>query len=199
MASYSSHTVAQLKEMLKARGLPVNGVKADLIARLEESDKIDAELDEPEATEAPVEEDTKPTEPETTAVEPEMKAAEPVSESAAAEPATEPVAEPEEAVAEPAPEPILTPEQLKDAAVKLIALKLARAERFKLENDIKQLNAVLKRVNKFGVVPGSALARELGYKTEDEKKKEQSGSNRSHGRHRHAGRFHPFARERASQ
>ena len=33
---YSSMTVAELKELLKAAGKPVSGKKADLIARLQE-------------------------------------------------------------------------------------------------------------------------------------------------------------------
>ena len=35
-ADYDSMTVAQLKEALKEKGLPVSGKKADLVARLNE-------------------------------------------------------------------------------------------------------------------------------------------------------------------
>lgn len=39
MSEYSSRKVAELKDLLKARGLSVTGTKPELIARLEESDK----------------------------------------------------------------------------------------------------------------------------------------------------------------
>lgn len=39
MAEYSKKTVAELQEILKSRGLPISGKKADLIARLSEADK----------------------------------------------------------------------------------------------------------------------------------------------------------------
>lgn len=39
MAEYSKKTVADLTEILKSRGLPTSGKKADLIARLAEADK----------------------------------------------------------------------------------------------------------------------------------------------------------------
>ena len=51
---FSSMTVAQLKELLKERDLPVSGNKKDLIARLEGADDAPAQTEEaPEATEAP--------------------------------------------------------------------------------------------------------------------------------------------------
>ena len=36
MSDFDSMTVAELKELLRERGLPVSGKKADLIARLSE-------------------------------------------------------------------------------------------------------------------------------------------------------------------
>ena len=39
MSEYSKKTVADLQEILKTRGLPTSGKKADLIARLTEADK----------------------------------------------------------------------------------------------------------------------------------------------------------------
>ena len=36
--AYENLTVAELKELLRERGLPVSGKKADLIARLSESE-----------------------------------------------------------------------------------------------------------------------------------------------------------------
>ena len=42
MAEYESLTVAELKDLLRERDLPVSGKKAELIARLEEYDSSDA-------------------------------------------------------------------------------------------------------------------------------------------------------------
>ena len=51
---FSSMTVAQLKELLKERDLPVSGNKKDLIARLEGADDAPAQTEETtEASEAP--------------------------------------------------------------------------------------------------------------------------------------------------
>ncbi|MEC9457682.1 MAG: 50S ribosomal protein L32e [Candidatus Thermoplasmatota archaeon] len=51
--AYDGMTVAELKELLRERGLPVSGKKADLISRLGESDSSPAEAEEeaPEAEE----------------------------------------------------------------------------------------------------------------------------------------------------
>lgn len=40
MQDWSKLTVVQLKEHLKERGLPLSGKKADLVARLQELDKV---------------------------------------------------------------------------------------------------------------------------------------------------------------
>tara|TARA_Y100000588_G_scaffold393862_1_gene511628 strand:+ start:145 stop:774 length:630 start_codon:yes stop_codon:yes gene_type:complete len=56
MSEYENLTVAELKELLRDAGLPVSGKKSELIARLEESDDSDQELEEI-ATEEVVEED----------------------------------------------------------------------------------------------------------------------------------------------
>ena len=42
MTDYESLTVADLKDVLRERGLPVSGKKAELIARLEEHDSSEA-------------------------------------------------------------------------------------------------------------------------------------------------------------
>ena len=46
MSELSNLTVAELKELLKEAGLPVSGKKADLIARLEEADDHDDDIEE---------------------------------------------------------------------------------------------------------------------------------------------------------
>ena len=52
MSELSDLTVAELKELLREAGLPVSGKKADLIARLEEVEEHDDEIEE-----VPVEEE----------------------------------------------------------------------------------------------------------------------------------------------
>ena len=46
MSELSDLTVAELKELLREAGLPVSGKKADLIARLEEADEHDEDIEE---------------------------------------------------------------------------------------------------------------------------------------------------------
>ena len=57
MSELSDLTVAQLKELLKEAGLPVSGKKADLIARLEEVEEHDDEIEEAPAEEEEEEEE----------------------------------------------------------------------------------------------------------------------------------------------
>ena len=40
---YENLTVVQLKDLLRERGLPVSGKKADLIARLSEGEEVSSE------------------------------------------------------------------------------------------------------------------------------------------------------------
>ena len=51
MSEYENMTVAELKELLKEAGLPVSGNKADLIARLVDSQEEDVSTSEDEITE----------------------------------------------------------------------------------------------------------------------------------------------------
>ncbi|MBA89017.1 MAG: 50S ribosomal protein L32e [Euryarchaeota archaeon] len=51
MSEYENMTVAELKELLKEAGLPVSGKKADLIARLVDSQEEDVSTSEDEMTE----------------------------------------------------------------------------------------------------------------------------------------------------
>jgi SAP domain-containing ribonucleoprotein len=49
MVDYASKTVAQLQDILRSRSLPHSGKKAELIARLEESDVVASQKEEPQA------------------------------------------------------------------------------------------------------------------------------------------------------
>lgn len=160
MSDYSSFTVAQLKEALKEKGLPVDGKKADLLQRLLDNVKQEApaggELDdEEEEVEAP-----KAAEPESVP--------EPVPESAAApteEAKPENGASTEEVPAEKEEKPkpkVLTPEERKQLAVELLTKKVKRAEKFGDEAAAEAARKDLARVEKFGVELGTGLAREIG-------------------------------------
>jgi SAP domain-containing ribonucleoprotein len=160
MSTYSTQTVAQLKEVLKSRGLSTAGVKSDLVSRLEEADN---------ATSAPAEaapvSETPATAPEPVEEQKETLPAPPAEEEElleiddAAEKLEKPE-KPEPAAVEPKKE--LTPEERKAAAIELITKRIARAKKFGSEEDVSQAEKDLARVEKFGVDLGTALAREIG-------------------------------------
>uniref|UniRef100_A0A0L0NUD3 SAP domain-containing protein n=1 Tax=Candidozyma auris TaxID=498019 RepID=A0A0L0NUD3_CANAR len=146
MTDYASLTVAQLKEQLKAKGLALDGKKADLVQRLVDLDAGEAQT-EP-AKEEPKEEPTKEEAPKQTE---EKKEA----------PADENGAKTEEKVEDKKPKE-LSPEERKQLAVDLITKKIKRAEKFGDEQLAQAARKDLARVEKFGVDPGTALAREIG-------------------------------------
>ncbi|ODV82319.1 uncharacterized protein CANTADRAFT_4330 [Suhomyces tanzawaensis NRRL Y-17324] len=164
MADYASQTVAQLKEVLKSKGLSTDGKKADLVARLTEADANGDELlavegetvAEPVAAEAAAPEQTSEAQP-----------AEAVAPAAVADSeSTLTVIQPAEEAAkeEPKEEPpkVLTPEERKQLAVDLLQKKVLRAEKFGDEAAAEAAKKDLTRVEKFGVELGTALAREIG-------------------------------------
>ncbi|KAG7692877.1 hypothetical protein KL930_004223 [Ogataea haglerorum] len=171
MAAYASQTVPQLRELLKQRGLPTNGVKADLIARLEESDKIEAQLDAGDDSGTGKDESAPEQEPQPAETKPEEPKQEAVVENAAADAerppqtatATDSKETPDTAKEE---KKNLNPEELKQAAIELLNKKIARARKFGNEEDIAPLEASLKRIHKFGISLDSALARDLGFRQE---------------------------------
>lgn len=145
MTEYASLTVASLKELLKGKGLPVDGKKADLVARLTEADGASGELDEPEAEEKPE-------------AEPEAAAETKEDAAEAPEEAPAPAAEPEKKE----PKKTLTPEERKQMAVDLLTKKIKRAEKFGDDALAQAAKKDLARVEKFGVDPSTALAKEIG-------------------------------------
>lgn len=158
MSEFSSLTVAQLKEALKAKGLATDGKKADLVARLSEA----LTEESTEATQAPV---------EATSEETNAKAATDNGKGAQLPTDTEPVAAETapEAEAEAKPESekkpekkVLTPEERKQLAVDLLTKKIKRAEKFGDEAAATAAKKDLARVEKFGVDPSTALAKEIG-------------------------------------
>lgn len=157
---YSTLKVAQLKEQAKARGLSVGGSKQELINRLKEADSK-GELDD--------EEEKKPEE----AAKPELAQPEPQTEAVKEQPEAEqkPEAQTEQKEANGQPEgekqpekPVkkeLSPDELKQLAVEHLTTKIKRAEKFGDETLAEAARRDLRRVEKFGVDKGTALAREL--------------------------------------
>jgi SAP domain-containing ribonucleoprotein len=178
---YSTQTVPQLKELLKARGLATNGLKSELIARLEASDKSSA-------TETKDKELLEETEPSVeTKAEEEPTAAETKDEFESEETKEEP----NEKVKEEPKVKILSPEERKAAALDLLNKKLARAKKFGSEEDAESVKKDIARIEKFGVEPGTALAKQLGLISKEglTERRERRGSQGRKGRHarRHRG------------
>lgn len=189
MSEYSSQTVAQLKETLKAKGLSTAGVKSDLIARLEQADATGAAepaKEEPPADAADAGTTTEPLKGEPVAAT-EAPAASETAQPAASESAalnasssanttkqegdltviypTEKKQDQQEQQQEPKEEEKpkeLSPEERKAAAIDLLEKKIARAKKFNDEEAQQSAEKDLARVRKFGVDPDTALAREIG-------------------------------------
>ncbi|GAV27936.1 hypothetical protein PMKS-001404 [Pichia membranifaciens] len=165
MTKYSGLLKAKLQELLTARGLPVDGTKEVLIERLEESDKIAAELDQDdddgeEAPAAPSAAAAAAAEP---AVAPAVEEKKP-EDAAPVEAAETPAAAGEAAKKEEEEEKKaeVTPETLKAAAIEHLTRKIARAQKFGEDQQATTLQADLARIEKFGLALDSAIARELG-------------------------------------
>lgn len=211
MTKYSGLLKAKLQELLTARGLPVDGTKEVLIERLEESDKIAAELDQDDdddGEEAPAAAAEPAAAPAVEEKKPEGTAPVEAAETPATAdetPKKEEKEEEEEKKAE------VTPETLKAAAIEHLTRKIARAQKFGEDQQATTLQADLARIEKFGLALDSAIARELGLAPAP-KKRAASADNSKHkkpkpnkrpvprhnnpgraapGREREADRFYP--------
>lgn len=153
MADYASQTVAQLKEILKTKGLSVDGKKADLVQRLQESEATTLEVAAEEPA-APVVASTEPVAEAPAVSEAPVSAAAEVVEAEAAPASEEPVVE--------EPPKVLTADERKQLAVELLQKKISRAQKFGDEEAAVSAKKDLARVEKFGVELGTALAREIG-------------------------------------
>ena len=198
MTKYAGLLKAKLQELLTARGLPVDGTKEVLIERLEESDKIAAELDEEEdetAAEVPAEAPQEaqdasvetaadapaaPEAPEASIEESADAKADVVGGDDNADDATTATAAQEEVV--------VTPELLKSKAVELLSRKLARAQKFGEDAQAAVLAADLARVEKFGVALDSIIARELGFGKPEPVVKKHGNKNKNKNRNRGKGK-----------
>lgn len=179
MTTYNSLTVPQLKEKLVERNLPVDGLKQDLINRLNANDEEKANAEEvPAAAPAPVVETAETVEPvepvETVETVETTETAVPVVDNTTTSTTTTTteVAVPATANEEstipsgpraPETKPLPTPEELKKLALDHLNKKLHRANKFGAEQPvIDEINRSINRVEKFGLDLQNPLAIELG-------------------------------------
>lgn len=187
MSEFSSLTVAQLKEALKAKGLATDGKKAELVARLSEA----LTGDSTDAPEVPLQETSEEAnaEPAPENGDATEKATESEAGASEAAPQAEAEAEAEPEKEEKPEVKVLTPEERKQLAVDLLTKKIKRAEKFGDEAAATAAKKDLARVEKFGVDPSTALAKEIGaldrdVNTELSNKKFRRGSGKNKRRNK---------------
>lgn len=163
MSDYSSKKVAELKELLAARGLAVSGNKADLVTRL-----VDADKAAPTASdETTVQETVQATEVvETTATDPVPAAVPEVSETitvtetdapSSTVPAEATVTLVEDDVVEAVPE--VSDEEKQKQAIENLEKQIKRKKRFATgdsDADIADLEKQLDRIKRFGYAAATA-------------------------------------------
>lgn len=155
MSDYSTQTVAQLKEILKGKGLSIEGKKADLVQRLHEHDTQQQQPPPQQQQPEPEVAEQQPEQPETKL---EGNTQENESTLTVIQPKEQQQQQQQE---EPKPKQ-LSPEERKQLAIELLTKKVQRAEKFGDEQAANDAKKDLARVEKFGVELGTALAREIG-------------------------------------
>ena len=154
MSDYSTQTVAQLKEILKGKGLSIEGKKADLVQRLQEHD---SQQQQPPPQQQQPEPEVAEQQPE----QPETKLEGNTQENESTLTVIQPKEQEQQQQEEPKPKQ-LSPEERKQLAIELLTKKVQRAEKFGDEQAANDAKKDLARVEKFGVELGTALAREIG-------------------------------------
>lgn len=168
-------TVAQLKDLLKKRDLPVQGLKNELVERLEENDTAGKEGEGEQAEkEVQKEAPTAGTSVVNAAQEPSIEAQAEEKQDQEQEQAKEQEKEqgqvqeetqhvkPEQQKEEEENKQ-LSPEEMKKMALELLNKKLHRAKKFgQDQSQIDSITKLIVRVEKFGLDLQTALARELG-------------------------------------
>ncbi|CCK72772.1 Tho1p KNAG_0L01520 [Huiozyma naganishii CBS 8797] len=163
MGDYVRQTVVQLKQLLSERGLPTDGLKHALIARLEENDE-NAKKQAPAATE-PEKVEAVPAAVEPEQVAPVVQEPPAVAQETAVEVAVPsgPTTTVSEAAKKETPQQMPPPEQIKKMALDLLNKKLYRAEKFGAdETQAAELKRLINRVEKFGLDKQNPLMVELG-------------------------------------
>lgn len=156
MSDYSTQTVAQLKEILKGKGLSIEGKKADLVQRLHEHD---TQQQQPPPQQQQPEPEVAEQQPE----QPETKLEGKTQENESTLTVIQPKEQQQQQQQEEEPKPKqLSPEERKQLAIELLTKKVQRAEKFGDEQAANDAKKDLARVEKFGVELGTALAREIG-------------------------------------
>lgn len=156
MSDYSTQTVAQLKEILKGKGLSIEGKKADLVQRLHEHDT--------QQQQPPQQQQQQP-EPEVAEQQPEQPETKLEGNTQENESTLTVIQSKEQQQQQEEEEPKpkqLSPEERKQLAIELLTKKVQRAEKFGDEQAANDAKKDLARVEKFGVELGTALAREIG-------------------------------------
>lgn len=154
MSDYSTQTVAQLKEILKGKGLSIEGKKADLVQRLQEHDTQQQQPPQQQQQPEPEVAEQQPEQPET-------KLEGNTQENESTLTVIQPKEQEQQQQEEPKPKQ-LSPEERKQLAIELLTKKVQRAEKFGDEQAANDAKKDLARVEKFGVELGTALAREIG-------------------------------------
>lgn len=170
MSDYSTQTVAQLKDLLKSRSLPVDGKKSDLVSRLELADKSSAENnndDEDDDGLLPVEgvDPQVPSTAEPTTKDETAAVGDDASKNDTSKNDTSPSTTahaPDSPVPEKKQDPPLTPEERKQKALAFLETKIRRAQKFGDDAAAAETKRVMARVEKFGVELGTALLVEIG-------------------------------------
>lgn len=184
MSENSSKTVAQLKELLKEKGLSTAGVKSDLVSRLEEAEKSSEEA-QPVTEQAEDSQDIQ--EPQGLQQPPEESKESELEAASKEKPSVpEPLGNAEETAEKPAEEPpkTLSADEIKALALESLEKKAARAKKFGDEQGAKDAEKEIKRVEKFGLELNSALARDLGLAPPEKKSSQFKNKFRSKNKSR---------------
>ncbi|KAG5363443.1 hypothetical protein CJU89_2616 [Yarrowia sp. B02] len=158
MSDYASKKVAELKELLSARGLAVSGNKADLVARLEEADKA-APAETSTETTTETASTTETAAPATTESVAEDKPAEVIEVEEKAEEPAETITVEDEVVE-------ISDEDKTKAAIEDLEKQIKRKKRFATgeDADVAELEKQLERIKRFGVsaAPTNGLSLDKG-------------------------------------